>query len=72
MAKALFGHIGGVGNADLRMGSEVRRLAERVRDLETMVARLQHENDALAALVSDETMLVVSDLAAERKQPEFV
>jgi hypothetical protein len=45
MAKALFGHVGG---PDPRMVSEMRRLQQRVRDLEAELARLQAENDALA------------------------
>jgi hypothetical protein len=46
MAKALFGHVGG---PDPRMVSEMRRLQQRVRDLEAELMRLQDENDALAA-----------------------
>lgn len=68
MAKALFGHVG-VVHHDPRSAGEMRRLQQRVRDLENEVSRLQTENDALAALVSDDAMLVVD---AERKQPEFV
>ena len=57
MAKALFGHVGG---ADPRMISEMRRLQQRVRDLEAELVRLQEENDALAAEVShDEDVLVL-------------
>ena len=57
MAKALFGHDGG---PDPRMVSEMRRLQQRVRDLETELMRLQEENDALAAGVGhDEDMLVL-------------
>src|SRR6185437_2351175 len=44
MAKALFGHVGG---PDPRMVSEMRRLQQRVRDLEAELVRLQEENDAL-------------------------
>jgi uncharacterized protein YlxW (UPF0749 family) len=46
MAKALFGHVGG---PDPRMVSEMRRLQQRVRDLEAELARLQERNDALSA-----------------------
>jgi hypothetical protein len=57
MSKALFGHVGG---PDPRMVSEMRRLQQRVRDLEAELARLQNENDALAASLShDEDMLVL-------------
>jgi len=44
MAKALFGHIGG---PDPRLLGEVRRLQQRVQDLETQLGRLQADNDAL-------------------------
>jgi hypothetical protein len=44
MAKALFGHVGGL---DPRIVSEMRRLQQRVRDLEAELVRLQEENDAL-------------------------
>jgi hypothetical protein len=49
MAKALFGHVGG---PDPRILSEMRRLQRRVRDLEAALARLQEENDVLAAEAS--------------------
>ena len=57
MSKALFGHVGG---PDPRMVSEMRRLQQRVRDLEAELVRLQEENDALAAgLTHDEDVLVL-------------
>jgi hypothetical protein len=56
MAKALFGHVGG---PDPRMVSEMRRLQQRVRDLEAELVRLQEENDTLAAGVSHEDVLVL-------------
>jgi regulator of replication initiation timing len=57
MAKALFGHVGG---PDPRIVSEMRRLQQRVRDLEAELVRLQEENDALAleAAHEHEDMLV--------------
>jgi hypothetical protein len=55
MAKALLGHVGG---PDPRMISEMRRLQQRVRDLEAELARLQEENDTLAA-GSHEDVLVL-------------
>jgi hypothetical protein len=55
MAKALFGHVGG---PDPRMLSEMRRLQQRVRDLEAELARLQEENDTLVA-GSHEDVLVL-------------
>ena len=62
MAKALLGH---VGNVDYRMVAEVRRLQQRVRDLEIEVGNLQAENDALASAVNHDDLI---RLAAE-KQP---
>ena len=59
MAKALFGHVG-VG-PDVRVMSEMRRLRDRVRDLEHEVARLEAANAALAAgLPVDGEMLSLS------------
>lgn len=55
MAKALLGHVGG---PDPRMISEMRRLQQRVRDLEAELMRLQEENDALAAGVGHDELLV--------------
>jgi hypothetical protein len=55
MAKALFGHVGG---PDPRIVSEMRRLQQRVRDLEAELVRLQDQNDALALEVGHEEMLV--------------
>ena len=57
MAKALFGHVGG---PDPRMVSEMRRLQQRVRDLEAELVRLQEQNDALTleATHEHEDMLV--------------
>ena len=55
MAKALLGHVGG---PDPRMISEMRRLQQRVRDLEAELMRLQEENDALAAGVGHDESLV--------------
>ncbi|MGH8869857.1 MAG: hypothetical protein ACRDYU_17910 [Actinomycetes bacterium] len=45
MAKALLGHVGG---PDPRLVLEMRRLQQRVRELETELVRLQTENEALA------------------------
>jgi hypothetical protein len=55
MAKALFGHVGG---PDPRMLSEMRRLQQRVRDLEAELVRLQEENDALTVEATHPDMLV--------------
>ena len=54
MAKALLGHVGG---PDPRVISEMRRLQQRVRDLEAELVRLQDENDALAAEVGHELLI---------------
>jgi hypothetical protein len=58
MSKALFGHVGG---PDPRMISEMRRLQQRVRDLEAELARLQDENDALAAGIGHDEEVFVLD-----------
>jgi hypothetical protein len=59
MAKALFGHVG-VG-PEVRVMSEMRRLRDRVRDLEHEVARLEAANAALAnGLPVDDEMLSLS------------
>jgi cell division protein FtsB len=55
MAKALFGHVGG---PDHRLVSEMRRLQQRVRDLEAELTRLQEMNDMLAAETTHEDLLV--------------
>jgi hypothetical protein len=60
MAKALFGHVGG---PDPRMVSEMRRLQQRVRDLEAELVRLQDENDVLAAEVGHDLLIPVREPA---------
>ncbi len=57
MAKALLGYVGG----DTRLLDDNHRLRRRIADLEAIVLRLQAENDALAARVHDEELLVVPD-----------
>jgi cell division protein FtsB len=52
MAKALLGYVGG---SDPRLVGEMRRLRQRVRDLEDELTRMQAENDALAAAVRETT-----------------
>ena len=54
MAKAILGHVGG---PDPRMLSEMRRLQQRVQELEAELARLQEANDVLAAGVSHELIV---------------
>lgn len=46
MAKALLGYVGG---SDPRLLAEMRRLQQRVQDLESELGRIQSENDALNA-----------------------
>ena len=58
MAKALYGHVGG---PDPRMVSEVRRLQQRVRDLEAELVRLQAQNDAIAAQVREDMLTIEAD-----------
>ncbi len=60
MAKALFGH---VGNTDLRLVDEVRRLRTRVRELEAELARVTAANDALMSSVhvEDDIRLLTLD-----------
>jgi hypothetical protein len=53
MAKALLGH---AGSPDPRMVSEMRRLQQRVRDLEAELVRLREGSDALAADVGQESV----------------
>ena len=62
MAKALLGHVGG---PDPRIVAEMRRLQQRVRDLEAELVRLQSENDALAAVADNEVMA----LSANDREP---
>ena len=64
MAKALFGHVGG---PDPRMVSEMRRLQQRVRDLEAELVRLQEENDALVVEAGHDEDVLVAD-----REPAYV
>ena len=70
MAKALFGHVG-LG-PDVRVIAEMRRLRDRVRDLEHEVARLEAANAALRnGLNVDDDMLTLSvpDGVSEQVEP---
>jgi len=58
MAKALYGHVGG---PDPRMVSEMRRLQQRVRDLEAEVLRLQARNDAVEATLREDLLTIEAD-----------
>ncbi|MGN6474464.1 MAG: hypothetical protein ACTHK4_12565 [Mycobacteriales bacterium] len=56
MAKALLGHVG--NGLDLRVANEMKRLRDRVRDLENEVIRLRAENAELSTLARvDEDLL---------------
>jgi hypothetical protein len=69
MAKALLGHVG--SSVDLRMASEIKRLRDRVRELEGEVVRLRAENAELTNIVPmdaahvDDSMLTLSVRDAE-------
>ncbi len=58
MAKAILGHVGG---PDPRMVAEMRRLQQRVRDLEAELVRLQQENDALASEAGNDLLAPARD-----------
>jgi hypothetical protein len=57
MAKALLGHLGG---PDPRMLAEMRRLQQRIRDLENECLRLQAANDALSAEPAHDDLLTLA------------
>ncbi|BBB00442.1 hypothetical protein RVR_7505 [Actinacidiphila reveromycinica] len=54
MAKALLGYVGG---PDPRLLSEMRRLQQRVQDLESELIRMQAENDALTVASREDSLL---------------
>jgi hypothetical protein len=61
MAKALLGHLS--NDLDLRMVAELRRMRDRVRELEHEVAQLRAANTALAGgLLVDDDMLTLEAL----------
>ncbi len=64
MAKALLGYVGG---PDPRMLSEMRRLQQRVQDLESELNRMQAENDALVAVADEHSLL--SSIELEQREP---
>ncbi|GAA2664115.1 hypothetical protein ACFPH6_29095 [Streptomyces xiangluensis] len=59
MAKALLGYVGG---SDPRLLAEMRRLQQRVQDLESELVRIQAENDELTAAASHEQLLKSIDV----------
>lgn len=64
MAKALMGHLHSNLRDSATLTAENRRLRNRVQELETLVLRLQAENDRLGAAVREE-----SRLGADEMQP---
>ncbi|GGU43392.1 MULTISPECIES: hypothetical protein [Streptomyces] len=67
MAKALLGYVGG---SDPRLLAEMRRLQQRVQDLESELVRIQSENDALnAAAAHSESLLDGIDIDVPKAEP---
>jgi cell division protein FtsB len=66
MAKALLGYVGG---SDPRVLAEMRRLQQRVQDLETQLGRVQAENDALAAAVTRHSDSMLESIDVHRAEP---
>ncbi|MEV4948061.1 hypothetical protein [Streptomyces sp. NPDC053755] len=67
MAKALLGYVGG---SDPRLLAEMRRLQQRVQDLESELVRIQSENDALnAAAQHGDSLLHGIDLDVPQAEP---
>ncbi|MEU4891793.1 hypothetical protein AB0B12_00500 [Streptomyces sp. NPDC044780] len=60
MAKALLGYVGG---SDPRVLAEMRRLQQRVQDLESELIRIQAENDALSAAARRDSLLESIDVS---------
>ena len=69
MAKALLGYVGG---SDPRLLAEMRRLQQRVQDLESELVRIQSENDTLNAAVaqhSGESLFDSMDVDVPQAEP---
>ncbi|MET9697614.1 hypothetical protein ABZY31_11880 [Streptomyces sp. NPDC006529] len=68
MAKALLGYVGG---SDPRLLAEMRRLQQRVQDLESELGRIQSENDALnaAAAQHGDSLLDSIDIDVSQAEP---
>ncbi|GAA1582017.1 MULTISPECIES: hypothetical protein [Streptomyces] len=68
MAKALLGYVGG---SDPRLLAEMRRLQQRVQDLESELSRIQSENDALnaAAAQHGDSLLDRIDIDVPQAEP---
>ncbi|MBV9487055.1 MAG: hypothetical protein JO246_13465 [Frankiaceae bacterium] len=67
MAKALLGHVG--HDLDLRMVSELRRMRDRVRELEGEVARLQAANKALSSGLSIDGEMLTLEVPDRISEP---
>jgi hypothetical protein len=59
MAKALLGHVG--NGLDLRMANEMKRLRDRVQDLENEVIRLRAANTELRSVNAELSSLARVD-----------
>ncbi|MFD5553999.1 MULTISPECIES: hypothetical protein [unclassified Streptomyces] len=66
MAKALLGYVGG---SDPRLLAEMRRLQQRVQDLESELVRIQAENDALAAAASHDSDSLLTSIDVPQAEP---
>jgi cell division protein FtsB len=66
MAKALLGYVGG---SDPRLLAEMRRLQQRVQDLESELVRIQAENDALAAAASRDGDSLLGSIDVPQAEP---
>ncbi|MCC3771402.1 hypothetical protein [Streptomyces sp. UNOC14_S4] len=66
MAKALLGYVGG---SDPRVLSEMRRLQQRVQDLESELVRMQAENDALTAAVRHDGDSLLDSIDVSKAEP---
>ena len=62
MAKALIGHLSSDQRSVTTLAAENRRLRTRVADPESLVLRLQAENDRLAAAVREDARVGVEGL----------
>ncbi|MER5290544.1 hypothetical protein ABT382_00380 [Streptomyces pharetrae] len=66
MAKALLGYVGG---SDPRLLAEMRRLQQRVQDLESELVRIQAENEALTAAASHDDDRIMERVDAHQAEP---
>ncbi|GHB77140.1 MULTISPECIES: hypothetical protein [Streptomyces] len=66
MAKALLGYVGG---SDPRLLAEMRRLQQRVQDLESELGRIQSENDALNAAAAQHGDTLLDTLDVSQAEP---